>query len=251
MAISGDLIKSIFKTGSLKEVSGAELNILKKQYPYFAHAYWFAALKGWNNADDGSVLKDVAPYTPYPSHFRQFVENSHNGINTKDRVEPSSVAVLPEEEKSSPDKADKAEVSPEEVKEQTAAIEPLFTQDYFAFTGTRLPDQIENDKKPTLEQLQSFTGWLRTMKKTIISSHDPDLGGEEIRDMEDPDPDISEYAAEKDIKNEEDVTTESMADVRVSRGEYDKAIAIYEKLSLSNPEKSSYFAQKIEALKNR
>jgi hypothetical protein len=40
-----------------------------------------------------------------------------------------------------------------------------------------------------------------------------------------------------------------MADVLVKQGQVEKAIQLYIKLSFTNPEKSSYFAAKIEQLK--
>ena len=47
-----------------------------------------------------------------------------------------------------------------------------------------------------------------------------------------------------------DVATEAMAEVWIKQGNPEKAMAIYQKLSLSNPAKSAYFAAKIEYLKN-
>ena len=49
--------------------------------------------------------------------------------------------------------------------------------------------------------------------------------------------------------DEENVDTESMAEVWIKQGQPEKAIKIYEKLSLLNPSKSSYFAVLIEKLK--
>ncbi|HEU4607593.1 MAG TPA: hypothetical protein VFS31_05745, partial [Chitinophagaceae bacterium] len=43
--------------------------------------------------------------------------------------------------------------------------------------------------------------------------------------------------------------TEAMAEVWLKQGNKQKAIAIYQKLSLQNPAKSHYFAAKIEQLK--
>ena len=48
---------------------------------------------------------------------------------------------------------------------------------------------------------------------------------------------------------EENVDTEAMADVWIKQGQPEKAVKIYEKLSLLNPSKSSYFALLIEKLK--
>ena len=49
--------------------------------------------------------------------------------------------------------------------------------------------------------------------------------------------------------DEENVNTEAMAEVWIKQGQPEKAIRIYEKLSLLNPSKSSYFAVLIEKLK--
>ena len=48
---------------------------------------------------------------------------------------------------------------------------------------------------------------------------------------------------------EENVDTEAMAEVWIKQGLPEKALKIYEKLSLLNPSKSSYFAVLIEKLK--
>jgi hypothetical protein len=43
--------------------------------------------------------------------------------------------------------------------------------------------------------------------------------------------------------------TETMAEVLAKQGQIDKAIQLYIKLSFSNPEKTAYFADKIQQLK--
>jgi len=56
--------------------------------------------------------------------------------------------------------------------------------------------------------------------------------------------------AEKNLVEPEEIGTETLATVFERQGHTGKAIAIYEKLSLKYPEKSSYFAEKISSLKN-
>jgi hypothetical protein len=47
-----------------------------------------------------------------------------------------------------------------------------------------------------------------------------------------------------------EVITETMAEVWIKQGNKEKAIEIYNKLSLLNPDKSAYFASLAEQLKN-
>jgi DNA-binding SARP family transcriptional activator len=44
--------------------------------------------------------------------------------------------------------------------------------------------------------------------------------------------------------------SEKLANIYIKQGYYDKAISAYKKLSLKYPEKSDYFAEQIEKLRN-
>jgi len=62
-------------------------------------------------------------------------------------------------------------------------------------------------------------------------------------------PENKEDLAKDSIKDVE-VATERLAEIYTLQGLNDKAIEIYDKLILKNPEKRAYFAEKIEKLKN-
>jgi hypothetical protein len=117
-------------------------------------------------------------------------------------------------------------------------FEPLYMSDYFASQGIKLSeDQLQKDQLG--KQLRSFTEWLKTMKKTP---------GHRAPVLQTPlDPKVEKLAEQSNL--ETDVTTESMAEVLVEQGKLEKAIQIYEKLSLQFPAKSVYFARKISSLK--
>ena len=117
-------------------------------------------------------------------------------------------------------------------------FEPLHTVDYFASQGIRLTEEALNDDQLG-KQVKSFTAWLKSMKK-LHPGQLPEQN-EVIEKLIQTSSEVSNKSA--------DVLTEAMADVLLKQGKSQKAIEMYEKLSLLNPSKSAYFAAKIESLK--
>ncbi len=122
--------------------------------------------------------------------------------------------------------------------EPDIAFEPYHTIDYFASQGIKLKQEDLKDKLG--QQLKSFTEWLRSMKRITPSAGNTG--------MEETDQQNIQLIAEHSVEGK-DIVTEAMAEVWVKQGNYRKAIAIYEKLSLLNPLKSPYFADRIQHLK--
>ena len=132
----------------------------------------------------------------------------------------------------------KVEVTPA-VEESLIPIEPLFATDYFASQGIKLSEAEETSDRLG-QKLKSFTEWLKMMKR-----HKPketEVGSNDIYDQK-----IQRIAESSNESRE--VLTETMAEVLLLQGLRDKAIEVYQKLSLLNPEKSAYFAAKIEEIK--
>ena len=116
-------------------------------------------------------------------------------------------------------------------------IKSYHTIDYFASQGIKLDPQAQ-DKLG--KQVLRFTDWLKQMKS--INPKPSDLGTE--KDLE------SKVAAIADSSNQpEEVITEAMAEVLEKQGKTTQAKALYQKLSLLHPDKSAYFATRIDNLK--
>jgi len=123
--------------------------------------------------------------------------------------------------------------------EGTPVFEPFHTVDYFASQGIRLVlDENPTDKLG--KQMKSFTDWLKIMRRLPQKNREiiPDIAAEHQ---------IQAIAAHSIERRE--VITETMADVLAKQGMREKATEMYRKLSLLEPEKSAYFAEKIEKLK--
>ena len=60
-------------------------------------------------------------------------------------------------------------------------------------------------------------------------------------------PDLAEVA----VRENDDIVTETYANLLLSQDKFEKAIIAFQKLSLKYPEKSIYFAARIEEIKNR
>jgi len=88
--------------------------------------------------------------------------------------------------------------------------------------------------------MKSFTDWLKTMRKLPQKNREiiPDIAAEHQ---------VQAIAAHS-IEGKE-VVTETMAEVLAKQGMREKAVDMYRKLSLLEPDKSAYFATKIEQLK--
>ena len=179
---------------------------------------------------------EVNPETP-PQTELSMKSNSSNGEHSKTPEETTSNNQQPITSSEQPETGNqKPETGPDPL-----AFEPFHTVDYFASQGIK----FKIDENPTdkfSKQLKSFTEWLKTMKK---------LPTGEIIPATAPAPSVEqkvEQLAETSL-NKADVITEAMAEVWEKQGNPEKAIEIYQKLSLLEPSKSPYFATRISGLK--
>lgn len=119
------------------------------------------------------------------------------------------------------------------------AFEPYHTVDYFASQGIKV-DKVANKMVTTHldQQVKSFTDWLKSMKK---------LSYQPTNSYTDP---LVDAQARSSL-NKKEIVTEAMAEVWVKQGHFDMAAQVYAKLMLQHPEKTPYFAARLQDLKEK
>ncbi len=116
-------------------------------------------------------------------------------------------------------------------------LTPYHTVDYFASLGIKI--NMENEKDELSLKVKSFTAWLKTMKRL-----QPGPETVTVKDIQ------SILNTQNDKENQpEAILTEAMAEVYLKQGLREKAIDVYNKLSLQNPLNSHKFADKISQIK--
>lgn len=241
--------------GFLKEITG--------KHPYFSPAQFYLLHKTEKGSDeyDKQVCKtNILFNNPHWLHFQLqqtgsgaaiSISQQHSNKNaiTANSSEEPAITInqakhIPTEEM---DNASEAEIEPMKIElklpelktnsTEELLFEPMHVVDYFASQGIKLNEDAQTADKLG-RQMKSFTEWLKTMKKVHESGSLPETQNDEL---------VQTLAEKSNAENE--VLTVSMAEVYIKQGKKEKAIEIFEKLSLLNPAKSAYFAAKIENLK--
>lgn len=164
----------------------------------------------------------------------------------------------------------------EDKTEKEPLIQPIYTEDYFLHQGVQVSEDIpadveelgkhhpkEEDKKDpkSLMVMMSFSEWLMHYKTQKAKALEEEEDKKALKTMwqkeklaaalEEENDEIPEDVFEmavNSITNEDDLVSESLAEIHHKQGRYDKAIDMYRKLSLRNPQKKVYFARKIEEI---
>jgi hypothetical protein len=151
--------------------------------------------------------------------------------------------------------------------------------DYFSSQGIEVPSDLPETEaegyagnkeeapladagEQSLMVVMSFSEWLAYLQSRTQKAREEEEGKKALRALwqkqklaealEEEDEEIPENVftmAVNSITPEDELISESLAEVYRKQGKKNKAIELYQKLSLRNPEKKIYFAHKIEHLK--
>ena len=253
---------SLFRKNNLEECSVDEIEHLARQYPYFSSAQLLLAAKQ-KQTDHSGFEKQLVSTSLHVNHplwldhllnsntFEKIVieekiiatevdEEPNNDELVLERSRHEFVdASKPEEKSTQPPTSSLPVIEKVGIKDDALVFEPYYTVDYFASQGIKTV--LEEKPKDRLgQQLKSFTEWLKTIRQ---------IPPQQIASMSDTGSEEKVVQLATHSLAEENVDTEAMAEVWIKQGQPEKAVKIYEKLSLLNPSKSSYFALLIEKLK--
>ena len=151
-------------------------------------------------------------------------------------------------------------------------VQPFYVDNYFRHQGINVPDAIpaeldkiaiadEEPDEKSLMVMMGFDEWLLFLKKKNEAKKSDEEDKAIVRSiwqreklaaaMGEEDDNIPEAVFEmaiNSIDREDIMVSEPLAEIHIKQGRLDKAIEIYRKLSLQNPEKKTYFAAKINHL---
>jgi tetratricopeptide (TPR) repeat protein len=216
------------------------LEVFAEQFPYCQLAHFFAAKPHFDRltAQAEGKVQRAAIYAISRYKLKKFLEIPTQYASSKSADTASSSQVA--EAETAPSPFDELLAQPD-----LSAL-PLIGQDQainLHTTAVQATDIPETD-------IENFNEKIKKLKQTEIIDQfiktEPRITSASAFDKEAPTKDL----AEKSIKAPAELVSENLANIMRKQGKTDKAIEIYEKLMLKYPEKKSYFAEKIESLKN-
>ncbi len=248
------------------EADAPAVAALVEKYPYFIPGRYLQVIQaGSREAFTPAALSRMHLFTGnWLLYYRMMQEET-------DRI-PLPNAAEATERSVQQDTVANAVVSAADEKELAAEplITPVYAEDYFLHQGIRIPDEIpheppviapEDEKDKSLMVVMSFSEWLSYFKaktekerqeadgrKALKTMWQKEKLAAALEDETDEIPDDVFNMAVNSISREEDLISESLAEILVRQGKYDKAIDMYRKLSLHNPQKNAYFAARIEKI---
>jgi len=264
---SKQLIGYMTRPETLQGEAVQEVEQLVKEYPYFSIGQTLLAIAYQNTSNEASEkqLRLAATCMPNRNKLRLFTLIARHRIESEQTTHTLPDEFAPTDKVTSTQKAKEDEASDN----SNIIREKVFIIPEINLSGSREELSAEmallEEKRKSLDEL-----------KAIIANRLRELEAEKQRKEKDKpatkqmsrteliekfiheNPSISRPKAEfynpisvaqNSITDQENIVSETLAQIYEKQGYTEKAISIYEKLNLKYPEKSRYFAAQIERIK--
>lgn len=257
--------KWLSRPDTYADTDAPAVDLLVEKYPYFIPGRYLEVIRsGRKEAFTPAVLNRVHLFSGnWLLYYRMMQEEADNMLHLE----------VPDGVMSAEQPVSQSSVADDNVSQaEEPLITPVYAEDYFLHQGIRVPDEIpdeppattpeaQDDKDKSLMVVMSFSEWLSFFKEKTEKERQEADGRKALKTMwqkeklaaaledeADEIPDEVFNMAVNSISREEDLASESLAEILVRQGKHEKAIDMYRKLSLRNPQKNAYFAARIEKI---
>lgn len=219
-----------------------ELKVITEKFPYFqtGQLLYFLSLLTANDIHYHSKLKTAAAYAGNRSLLKMHTEMLKAHLH---QTTAPSAEKHPANQVEKPLTPSDDQIHPDSATESSPAVPE---NDDISLTTSEneekaSPEQIEDDQPEAKAQSEAVKKSKSELIEQFIENA-PRITRSKS-DFYDPD----DYAKTNRYENTA-MVSETLAKIYHQQGKHEKAIKIYQKLSLINPEKSSYFAALIEKI---
>lgn len=205
------------------------------------------------------VVDEESITQPIPDDVKAEIEVTDDYLKASDDFEEKAESVF--NFTFSPKKS-KAQIQDDELEDIVLPAADLLDYETTTSAGYLLPD-IKEGSGVDSDANRSFSDWLHIMR---YSKPEPEkgklqkkkMGMDLIDSFLSAEPKIIPNVAKKqevvdlsdpEVEEDEEILSETLADIYIKQGHKRKAIAIFEKLHLKYPEKNVYFVRRIRELK--